>query len=107
MTQRQIDKELAALNVRTAELLRQRDKLRSKSVIRCHWCGKGTGVRFLTYIQTYWYEHPYSCTGGDNWHPGEGQYDCPKCGKRCRDYFNDKIKEYKRYFGNHITEHKR
>lgn len=48
-------------------------------MLKCDGCGKRTRVSSITYIQTYWYERPYGCTGGDRWHEGEGQWDCPKC----------------------------
>ncbi len=84
----------------------------SESFITCLHCKEKTKVKNLTRIQTHWYERPYSCTGGDQWHAGEVVYDCPKCGKRNRDYFNERLKEfsqwkYKGAFANCTDEHKR
>ena len=58
------------------------DIARAKKMVKCRWCGRRTKVSKLTYIQTRWYTPPHGCTGGDYWQDGEGQFDCPKCGKK-------------------------
>ena len=52
----------------------------SRSYLICSSCGKQTQIKRVTLLQTHWYEAPYSCTGGDRWHPGERKAKCPKCG---------------------------
>lgn len=47
-------------------------------------CGKLLAVHTIQYIQTHWYVSPYSCTGGDYWNEGEGDFICPKCSYRNR-----------------------
>ncbi len=61
-------------------------------------CGKKSQIRNLVYIQTHYYVSPYSCSGGDYWNEGEGQFDCPKCGYRNRLYDRPEIMDLDRYF---------
>lgn len=44
-------------------------------------CGHKTPIGELAYIQTHWYVHPYSCSGGDYYNEGHGVIKCPKCGE--------------------------
>lgn len=72
-------------------------------------CGAKLPVGSLIYIQTLWYERPYSCYEGDRWHHGEGNFNCPVCGNRnrlnlerediskLRKYFKETINEYDKY----------
>lgn len=62
-------------------------------------CGRRSQIRTLTYIQTHFHVPPYSCTEGDYWTAGEGQFDCPKCDNRNRLYDRPEVMELKRYFG--------
>ncbi len=61
-------------------------------------CGKRSQIQSLTYIQTHFHVPPYSCTEGDYWTAGEGQFDCPKCGRRNRLYDRPKIMDLKNHF---------
>lgn len=88
-----VEKALLRIKLLEGELGGAREQLRKaqgrqyitcKGIGRTKGCGARLQIRKLTYIQTYWYEPPYGCTGGDFWHPGEGQFDCPKCGLRNR-----------------------
>lgn len=72
--------------------LQLRDAI-GNSFLTCRSCGKKSKVSSITLIQTHWYERPYSCMGGDRWHAGEKQYNCPKCGHRNRDYNHPEFKE--------------
>jgi len=81
------------------------NKITSKIAVICednHAYGKGCGAGFyideLEYIQTHWYESPYGCTGGDNWHQGEGQFICPKCAHRNRLLNRQDIESFKYKF---------
>jgi hypothetical protein len=85
--------------------------------------GKGCGARLSTarlqYIRTHWYVQPYSCTGGDYWNVGEGNFYCPKCGHRNRLGFRDEREKARlgveasgaapsstiRQFGSVVNEH--
>jgi len=62
-------------------------------------CGKKLAISRLTYIQTHWYVAPYSCTGGDYWNSGEGQFFCPECKKLNRLYERPDVVELKHSFG--------
>lgn len=61
-------------------------------------CGASLRVSDLTYLQTHWYTEPYSCTGGDYWNQGEGQFICPKCGAKNRLYERSEVEKLKKYF---------
>jgi hypothetical protein len=93
-------------------LIETREARRLNKSITCACCGKKTKLKNLTLLQTHWYEGPYGCTGGDRWHQGEKQYECPKCGQvnrgldekwpRC----NPSIEKLARYFGNRENVYK-
>ena len=70
-------------------------------------CGKGFYIKDLVYIQTHRYETPYGCTGGDMWHRGEGNFDCPDCGRRNRLYNRKDIEELQHLFKTTIDEYER
>jgi hypothetical protein len=61
-------------------------------------CGAQFPVETLEYIQTHWYTSPYSCTGGDYWSQGEGQFICPKCGSLNRLYERPEVESLKESF---------
>jgi hypothetical protein len=86
---------------------------RAKTVIECQSSaayGAGCGLKFfikeVTYIQTHWYEKPSGCSGGDMWHEGEGQFECPCCGHINRLYKRPEIVELKGLFKNLSKEYK-
>ncbi len=62
-------------------------------------CGAMLCIGDLEYIQTHWYTEPYSCTGGDYWNAGEGQFVCPKCLKLNRLYERPDVVDMKQFFG--------
>lgn len=74
----------------------------SRTFARCtgsgRACGRTTQIRNLVYIQTHFYVRPHSCTEGDYWKQGEGQFDCPHCGHRNRLYDRPKLEKLKRLF---------
>lgn len=88
--------------------------VKTTTMIKCDgFCREGCGAEFpvgdLTYIQTQFYVKPYSCTGGDYWKNGEGQFKCPACGRinrliferenltSLKDFFKDVVVERKDY----------
>lgn len=86
---------------------------KAKTVIACESSaayGRGCGLKFfikeVTYIQTHWYEKPSGCSGGDMWHEGEGQFECPCCGHRNRLYQRESYVKLKSLFKSVINEHK-
>jgi tRNA(Ile2) C34 agmatinyltransferase TiaS len=74
------------------------DKIKSSDTITCYGdqngkgCGKKIKLKDITLIQTYWYEKPWGCTGGDTWHSGETNFVCPKCKQRNRPCWNKEFK---------------
>jgi DNA-directed RNA polymerase subunit RPC12/RpoP len=98
MTEREIRRKLAALGEEVVGLKTQLDKAMRRKRIECSACGARSVVSSLTYIQTHWYVEPYSCTGGDYWNEGEGQFDCPRCGHRNRLYDRPEVVGLKRFF---------
>ncbi len=94
-----LDEEMRKVEATLADLKRRKDNLLKQTLVKCGWCGAESEIGQLTYIQTHWYEHPYSCTGGDRWHPGEGQWKCA-CGKRNRLFNKPGIEKLKRLFAN-------
>lgn len=71
-----------------------------ETLVACCWrdCRHEAPVNTLVYIQTHWYERPYSCTGGDRWHAGEGQFVCPMCNRIVRGYDRPEIENLKYRF---------
>lgn len=98
MTEAEILSKLENLEAKKGSLRKQLDEVRSRKLIKCNKCGKRTVVSKLTYLQTYWYREPYSCTGGDYWVAGEGQFECPKCGIINRLYKRPDVVDLKNYF---------
>ena len=94
-----------------ARIRTQIDAKLAKTLVRCEssvngkGCGAGFEIRELVYIQTHWYEGPHGCTGGDNWHAGDGEFDCPTCDLRNRLYTRPDVMKLKRYFGSVVEEH--
>lgn len=103
--------KLAEINARVQrakkkleDLVAARDAELSRTFVRCtnsvmgKGCGKMTQLRKLIYLQTRWHVRLRGCNEGDYWNPGEGQFDCPKCGNRNRLYNLPEIEELKRCF---------
>jgi len=67
----------------------------------------GYEIKELTYIQTHWYEEPYSCNGGCLWHAGEGNFICPNCGHRNRLYNRKEIEKLRSLFKDIVDEYER
>ena len=87
-----IEKQIEALEAK-------KKVLQGKTLVECKKCKKKTQVHRLTYIQTYWYEEPYGCMGGDNWNQGEGRFKCPKCDRINRLFKQDsEVKKLKYFF---------
>lgn len=89
---------LESLGRSEEKVLAELDELRARKLIACDRCGRRTRVSRLVYLQTHWYVTPHGCTGGDYWRPGEGQFDCPKCGARNRLYDRPDVVALKPYF---------
>jgi predicted RNA-binding Zn-ribbon protein involved in translation (DUF1610 family) len=110
-TLKSIEKQLAELDVAKSSLQKQKDDLLRKTLITCETSmyGKGCGARLrisnLTYIQTHSYEPPYSCIGGDYWSEADGEFDCPKCGRRNRMIDREQIRKLKHLFKDIKEEH--
>ena len=68
-------------------------------------CSVAAKIGNKTYIQTWWYESPSGCTGGDTWHPDEGQWKCSHCGKMNRLYNKSDIEKLSHLFKNRVNYH--
>ncbi len=106
MTRRQIENEIERVQGELAELRALLNEAHSRRKLRCghgesghgRGCGRLLPVATLTYYQTHWYTHPYGCTGGNYWTPGEGKFECPHCGAENRSCNRPEIVELKRFF---------
>lgn len=98
MSRRSLEAEKKRLEKALANVVKLLDESKSRSRVRCDHCGKTTVVSALTYIQTHFYISPYGCTSGDYWKEGEGQFECPKCGRENRLYDRPDVVALKRYF---------
>ena len=56
----------------------------------CSKCGTDQKLCKYTVLQSYKYEEPFSCTGGDRWHRGEAALICPNCSILLRTYQRQK-----------------
>lgn len=63
------------------------------------YCAHRHKISKLTYLQPMWYEHPYSCTGGDQWHACEnGAWECPDCHTRTKIPAGSELAKLRYYF---------
>lgn len=105
-TVEELQVELAGLNAEAAEIQEELNERKRDTFVECTYCKVAYRVRDLTYIQTHWYESPYGCAGGDNWHRGEGQFGCPGCKVRNRLHNRPDVDKLKPFFGKYVEEHK-
>lgn len=82
------DDSLGKLEEKKATFLtkinRKINDARRNTKIKCPTCGKFSKISKMDYCQTYWYESPHGCTGGDNWWPGEINTFCLHCNETIR-----------------------
>ena len=69
------DEMISSLSISNAEF-----KITENSTILCKKCNKRSRVKNVEYLVWYWYETPHGCTGGDEYHKGGYNVECPKCG---------------------------
>ncbi len=99
-----IDREVAELERQKAELEKRRKAAVKRKMIKCEGsvlgrgCGRKTQIGKLIYIDFNWYEQPWGCTGGAQWHSGEGHFICPKCGRLNRMYNREEWQKLSWYF---------
>ncbi len=105
-TEAMIRRDLRALEAQAAPLRNELQQALARQTLKCQQCARRTRASTLTLVQTYWYEHPYGCTGGDRWIPGELVWDCPSCSRRNRDCYDDNIKRLRKFFKEEVKEHK-
>ena len=125
MNNEQIDTKIAQLEQQKGDINVLIESLKSQILVKCcspwyknHGCGTLHKISDLTYIQQHYYVKPYSCSGGDYWSEGEGQFVCPTCGylnrllgkKDDADTYYVNKREYiismKRYFKNVVDVYK-
>lgn len=68
--------DLAALHRERRRLDREIARATPPVMATCKACHTATPIADLEFIQTHWYVTPYSCTGGDYWRAGKGQWAC-------------------------------
>jgi hypothetical protein len=106
-----LEKRRAALAARLLNVAAEIAELEGYTEVvctgNCHGpgCGASLYIRDLIYIQTHWYVRPYSCSEGDYWNAGEGNFLCPQCGHRNRLYERKDIEALKRHFYGVTDEH--
>lgn len=99
-----IDREVADLERQKSELEKRRQAAIKRKMIKCegsvlgNGCGRKTQIGKLIYIDFNWYEEPWGCTGGAQWHSGEGHFICPKCGRINRMYNREEWQKLSWYF---------
>ena len=110
--QKRLEKKKLALREKEKELAAQELEAFSQLDLTCvsNCYGRGCGEIFqpreTVYIQTYWYETPSGCTGGDQWYRSEGQFDCPHCGHRNREHDHPVVNHNKRFaFKGQVESH--
>lgn len=113
MNKKELQQRRKLLEKEQAILDAAEQKSKKAILVKCesNCYGKGCGAKFtigrLTYIQTFYYVEPYSCSGGDYWLEDEGMFDCPKCNHRNRLYDRKHIQELRSYFKNEVESHDR
>lgn len=95
---------MAALNEKLRDLTARRNDVLSMTQVQCSksnygpGCGKKSMIREIAYLQTHWYTPPSGCSDGDYWNAGEGEWDCPHCGRRNRLYKLPEVEKLKHLF---------
>ncbi|KWU23367.1 hypothetical protein [Burkholderia cenocepacia] len=95
-----------------ARLDSQRATLLARTPVKCTHnfiYGQGCGATFeigkLEYRQVHRYESPHGCSGGDIWHPTEGNFICPSCGHRNRLYDRKAVDGLRAHFKNIVNDY--
>jgi hypothetical protein len=85
MTLRQ---QISSLEDKKQKLLKKLDIQRSRMFFECG-CGRKHQIKTCEIIQTFWYQSPHGCMGGDYWVPGELQIICPDTDHKNRLMFDN------------------
>ena len=64
-------------NIIRSKLLADYEREKANLTIKCKACNGLHKIKDLTAIQTFWYERPHGCMGGDYWVDGELDFLCP------------------------------
>ncbi len=83
-----IEQQLEQLKRQQEKLLAQLDKKRANKTFLCV-CGERHKLKQCDAVQTFWYEQPHGCNGGDIWHPSELHIVCPTTGVENRILFDN------------------
>ena len=89
------ERRLKQINEEIDVLRQEQEDLKRKRRWTCTECGGTTAVSKLIIVERWWYEEPYSCAGGDAWHPSD-DYDiwCDKCNNWVRAYKRKRISDW-------------
>lgn len=110
----ELDAILKLLGDLTAETKAKRDLVLQELELTCEnpryphqqkCCGGKFKVKDASIIQTFWYEEPYSCTGGDHWHYGDQEILCPLCGARLKPSSYPLVEGRKDLFAKRLESH--
>ena len=104
-TLREIEKQILVLEAELSDRREARNTKLPDKMLRCAACKRSTAIRKLTFIQCWWYEQPYGCTGGDSWHPTDAIVHCIKCGGRSVVTKKSVYYPLRRYFGRELSQH--
>jgi hypothetical protein len=99
-------KALNILELRKQALIKQKEN----TILTCPCCNNQQLVKETTHITNLWYEEPYGCTGGAEYHDSEGedQFICIKCGEHTRlpEDWNSKKGKFSSGHGKYFKERK-
>lgn len=97
-TDQHLEAAIARSQARTAHLRSLRDKNLRHAEVSCKFCRAEHQIGTLIYLQTHWYVPPSGCTEGAYYRQGEGNWDCPACGRRNRLFDKPEITALKHLF---------
>lgn len=88
-----IEQKLELLKQQEQKLLKALDAKRASKKFKCV-CGSTHRISECEAVQSYWYESPHGCAGGDSWHSDSLYIVCPFSGVENRVLFDDTDLEY-------------
>ena len=103
-----LKKKLDAYTKKQVVISDKIDELLPNYTFNCGECKQESKIGDATFIEHYWYESPYGCTGGDNWWLSENAayIECPNCKSRLRIFKpnHDALLSKKKYFKEIISK---
>ncbi len=81
---KRVIRQLNELNDVRKKIVSEKLQIVRRALIRCAECDKKSRLCVWVFVQDWWYEEPYGCTGGAEWRTSQTEschIVCPKCGK--------------------------